>query len=162
VYNNVVFNGSYGISAYTGGHKEVFNNTVYNMSMGGIVSDQTDGNVAKNNIVYNPTPAAYGDIFSWADNDTTTYASNLCARPDRGCTMVADPLFVDAANGDFHLQSGSPAIDAAGSGWDIGAHQYGDAATENTCGDDACNGAENCRSCERDCGACPTSEYCGD
>jgi len=34
---------------------------------------------------------------------------------DGGHNVIGDPLFVDATAGNFHLQSGSPAIDA---GWD--------------------------------------------
>lgn len=47
-------------------------------------------------------------------NDPTEFADNI----------AADPLFVDAANGDFRLQDGSPCIDAGfGEGVDIGAYE---------------------------------------
>jgi len=33
---------------------------------------------------------------------------------------------------------------------------------EPTCGDGACNGAENCATCAADCGVCPVNPTCGD
>jgi len=58
--------------------------------------------------------------------------------------VIGDPLFVDPANGDFHLQEDSPAIDNgldmglpyAGSAPDIGAYEYG-LPTASTCMSDA-------------------------
>jgi hypothetical protein len=109
IYNNIVANGTTGINLYIGSNKQAYGNTVYNMSMGGILSDTSTDNVIKNNIVYNPTKPEYGDIRSWQAPDTTTYISNLCARSDTGCSLVADPLFIDAANGNLNPQSGSSA-----------------------------------------------------
>ncbi len=54
-----------------------------------------------------------GDVF--ASLDGCTFASTLLTRqasPPSG-VIIADPKFVDLAARDFHLSSGSPAIDAA-------------------------------------------------
>src|SRR5262245_21523489 len=45
-----------------------------------------------------------------------TVAAYVAASGQDSLTLESDPRFVDAASGDFHLQSGSPAIDAAESG----------------------------------------------
>ena len=49
----------------------------------------------------------------------TTYFVN-----HSGGDVLADPLFVDAANGDFHLRAGSPCIGAGVNGSDIGAYGF--------------------------------------
>ena len=53
--------------------------------------------VIQSNDIYNPSGPAYGG----ACNDQTGQYGNISA----------DPLFVSATNGDYHLQAGSPAID---------------------------------------------------
>ena len=85
-----------------------------------------------NCIVYNNS-AMYGgvqgdNIYVYPDGSTATI--NYCdlIMPEYGATgnnnIDEDPLFVNAANGDFHLQESSPCIDA---GTDIGYLYVGDA-----------------------------------
>jgi len=40
-------------------------------------------------------------------------------------SILTDPMFVDAANGNFHLQEGSPALTAGDTGGEIGAYGNG-------------------------------------
>ena len=66
---------------------------------------------------------------------------NSSVGTDGGGNIDADPLFLNAAGGDLHIQSGSPCIDAgtssgapdddldgnprpSGSGYDMGAYEY--------------------------------------
>ena len=85
----------------------------------GAVQDSLDRMVIKNNVFYNSggnaqfgvgvyNPPAFS---SWATYSTY---SAFCTAYLGFCTdsMEANPNHVDAANGDFHLQSNSPAIDA--------------------------------------------------
>jgi hypothetical protein len=37
-------------------------------------------------------------------------------------SILTDPMFVDAANGNFHLQEGWPALTAGDTGGEIGAY----------------------------------------
>ena len=52
-----------------------------------------------------------GNIGVWAQNSLLSEAPNF----DEGGNIYDDPMFVDAPNGDYRLQSGSPAIDAGDS-----------------------------------------------
>jgi parallel beta-helix repeat protein len=55
----------------------------------------------------------YSDVW----NNGTNYSGGVSA--GSGC-ISSDPDFVDAANGDFHLDTGSPCIDAASDSGDMG------------------------------------------
>jgi Right handed beta helix region len=123
-YNNLVYNGKYGISLYGGCiNCQAYNNTVYNLSSGGITVDSNTSNASvRNNIVYQSA----GNIINNAGS--ATVSNNL----------TGDPQFINAAGGDFHLTSNSTsAIDQGavipgvtdgyvGSAPDIGACEYGD------------------------------------
>lgn len=72
------------------------------------------------------------ELYTGANNNTN-YMSNNCffgvPTPYTNCVssggdVLADPLFVDAANGDFHLRAGSPCIGAGVNGQDIGAYGF--------------------------------------
>jgi parallel beta-helix repeat protein len=120
IYNNIIFNVRNGING-GGANNKIYNNTIYNAQGNGLHKLGGSGFQIKNNIVY----AAGVDIIGGNS------ANNL----------TSNPRFVDAANGDFRLQSGSPAIDAGqtlsdiqddfaglprpqGAGYDIGAYEF--------------------------------------
>jgi hypothetical protein len=137
VYNNLIWNidGAYGdwgaIEMFNTHSSQVYNNTIYDVT-GDIncisVESNSTSNIVKNNLCYNTTRG----IMNFAGSNTLS--NNL---------DNSNPLFVNAAAGDFRLQSGSPAIDAGfslssifttdfagttrpqGSAWDIGAYEYG-------------------------------------
>jgi hypothetical protein len=51
-------------------------------------------------------------VVAWGLSTPKTYATWETAYGKSTHSVEADPLFVDAANGDFHLRPGSPAINA--------------------------------------------------
>jgi len=129
-------------AADTANTNEIYNNTIYLdvntenvygiqiVANGGSVA----GNIIKNNIIYHDAAAGYDYIYNGADatadidynlywpvigntemhyNGTDYNSFSLWQAASHDANGVeADPLFSDAANGDFTLQSGSPAIDA--------------------------------------------------
>jgi hypothetical protein len=130
VYNNIVYNDVvFGIRLQYSGvqNAKVFNNTVYNISGTGIYITGSNHEV-RNNISFNNSGPEI-------DNQSTgsTLSNNL----------TTDPSFVNAGAANFHLQSGSPAINAGtslvssvvttdfdgvsrpqGSAYDIGAYEF--------------------------------------
>jgi len=132
-YNNVVVNntGAQCVGAVSISVTEnamVYNNTIVNNAGEAITVNTNAANPKiQNNILYSNTTNAvvdYGSINPTTDHNLTT-----------------NPLFTNAAAGDFSLQAGSPAIDAGvplaafatdiagvarpqGSAWDRGAYEF--------------------------------------
>lgn len=77
------------------------------------------GNVIRNNLPHEINGNNWKSWTGWSNNATRD-ADNLSEQ---------DPLFVDAANADFHLESGSPAIDAGEAGFLPATDFYGTSRT---------------------------------
>jgi parallel beta-helix repeat protein len=117
----------------------IANNTV--VSGGGACMNlgATTSSTAQNNIC-----AQNGTNSIGGGGASTTINTNLCSTAGTGCTVVGDPFFVNPGAGDYHVQTGSPAIgagvnlsgsfttDYAGTTrtppWTIGAYQFGGAS----------------------------------
>jgi len=137
VYSNLVYaNGTGPDSIYAGGIQvaygcdncAVYNNTVYGNNGVGIQIWNSSGVLVRNNITTN-------NVYTAIDNQGSgTVMSN---------NMTTDPKFIDSLSSNFHLQSGSAAIDSGfnllssgvsadlsgvsrpqGAGFDIGAYEY--------------------------------------
>lgn len=149
VYNNIAYsNGSAGfaVPTYNVGlmkNVEFINNTAHG-NHGGIRIMQTnvEGIVIRNNIV-SQNGSFQISVVPGAAAQTTVdhnlfYGSGSVVGSD---PVVGNPLFVNPGGADFHLQSGSPAIDTGsslgapgddfegnlrpqGSGYDIGAYEF--------------------------------------
>ena len=136
IYNNLFYEnndsvgGGSGIFAGGSHGGKVYNNTFYhNHGEGLVVSSDTSNLIVRNNIFYNNGSNINNS------SGSTTVSNNL----------TADPRFVNAGAGDFHLQAGSPAIDTGmtvseittdldktprpqGGRFTIGAYEYTDRA----------------------------------
>lgn len=147
VNNNILHDVYDGIKVFQSTGTTVYNNTVYNASHDGIVffSNSTNGNV-KNNIVHT-TGGVYGILNSETNgvcSNNITYAitgSEITCTTETYNQENTDPLMIDQDNGNFILQSVSPAINAGvdvsltkdyagnavpyGSAPDIGAYEWG-------------------------------------
>jgi hypothetical protein len=146
-FRNNVFahGGAWGINVHYIDYVTVENNTFYDIYYHGAgFRNNSLNNVVVNNIFYN-TGTSY-----WAsDGATLTGDYNLIFEsrdPNQAGPndlIGVDPLLIDPPNNDFHLQPGSPAIDAGeiraevihdlegtprpqGAGYDIGAYEFGD------------------------------------
>jgi hypothetical protein len=164
IRNNRVYNNGYnssqngssvttpGILIGSGSGSLVYNNLVYGNSGEGI---QVGFNGASNIGVYNNSIYNNADlcIYVRPSATSTTVRNNICWQNSNNTigndgsgsvinqNLLSNPLFVNAASADFHLQAGSPARNAGvmisqvttgfdgttrpqESGYDIGAYEY--------------------------------------
>jgi hypothetical protein len=121
-----------------------FHNQIYynNISEGNDYGFYHNGpaDIIKNNIIRNSKIADFLN-----GNYSGALSNNICSQAGPGCTVV-NPLFVDSANGDYRLQSGSPAINMGtaaisssitltnfvGATPDIGVYEYGVSVSDTT------------------------------
>jgi hypothetical protein len=139
IANNLIYNHPYGfgIQIYPSNHNTiVVGNTIVASAHSSIVVGGSGGvsNVTiRNNILY-PSGGTYGgdygvEMSSTCPTGPVTIDHNVmyaykvaateggCSRVDTGVNTLTDPLFVNYASRDLHLQSGSPAVDQASIAW---------------------------------------------
>lgn len=119
---NVVFirNRAFGTGAIanTNSHPVLTNVTVTENSgavAAGGMSNLNSSPVVRNSIFWgNTTQQGSANEIENYENSQPTISDSIIAGGYEGGTNIidADPLFVDVENGDLHLQSGSPAVDA--------------------------------------------------
>lgn len=115
IYNNLLLHG--GLKLREGYDRIATNNIIVNNSLHPHVWFEQSGDVFTRNIVMGPYRPARMDIAQWGKeldrNLFTTAEADRQKFTQHGCdanSLVGDPMFLDAANGDFRVASASPAI----------------------------------------------------
>jgi len=101
IVGNIAFDGSSGIYAYVGFAAAISNNIV-------VAAPGQNANICS---PFSSTfPAfSHNDVIA---SSGQTWSSNCAGFAQSNGNISADPQFVDSANGNYHLQASSPAIDA--------------------------------------------------
>lgn len=97
-------------------NNEFRNNIVYDLAGSGLVAndyEQNRGNLFGGNLYW--TVGDSKSLWRWKGVEYRTLDSFTDATGDETPSVFADPLFIDAAKGDFRLAALSPAIDSGGS-----------------------------------------------
>ncbi|MEK7702513.1 MAG: right-handed parallel beta-helix repeat-containing protein [Nitrospirota bacterium] len=116
IYNNGIVNGAGGIHLTDeisadcnkpSNNNVIVNNTVIEPRIAGIrITDNAKGNVIFNNLIITQNSPPIADEVGGGQNQIDT-ASNLTLRG-----AIPANFFIDASQNNYHLKSGSPAIDA--------------------------------------------------
>jgi hypothetical protein len=141
IYNNLIIkagrNSGNGIqlasscSGQTSNNNLVVNNTVVQGNQQCVNLGYTNNSQAKNNLCYQN---ASDGVYQEAGSSANSISNTLCDSFKTNCSVVGDPLFVNAPGGNYNLDVGSPAINAGvaiptfpfnGSAPDIGAFESG-------------------------------------
>jgi len=109
-HNTIVVTGSGGCIETTAeaSFAEIENNICVHQGSGGVLlgSGQTTGK-SDHNLFFGPSSVG----FDWGGASYGTLAGYQAASGQDSHSKHADPLFVSAATGDYHLSAGSPAVD---------------------------------------------------
>jgi len=126
VQNNLVYDNSTGAAFWLGASARVFNNTFYNCRQGMVV-DRSTGDIKNNILAGNTTGINYRQYP--VESDYNLYYDNTLQVKDKDTdrtleqwqgssgeaydlhSIEANPVFIDADNGNFGLTKGSGAID---------------------------------------------------
>lgn len=122
VLANVVFSnndaGNYGGGMYNDYAEPSLLNVTFSgnsATNGGGIYNAYSSPTLKNVVMWGDTAAGGPEIYDHMDSfPTVTYSDIALGYPGVG-NLSVDPLFADAANGDVHLPSSSPAVDAGDS-----------------------------------------------
>jgi hypothetical protein len=91
------------------------NNRLYNCT----ISGQSSGGAGDGTLIYNSIIYGNGETEVASSATCTNCCTGSSLRPGTG-NIAADPLFVDAANGDYRLRADSPCIDAGNAAYGTG------------------------------------------
>ena len=107
--NTITGNSSYGIYCYSSS-PTVTSNTIMGNRDDGIYCTNSSSSTVSNTILWNKGSR---EIYVSGDSSLTITYSDIQGGWEGEGNIDADPMFVDAANEDYHLQAGSPCIDAS-------------------------------------------------